>query len=469
MVLKTDPLPRRIVRPRSLEALAATVRQARREGRRVRPMGGGHTLSAIATTPDLLVRTDGLARRLPLHDGLRRSADPDGLVAVEAGLEVRRLAALLAREGRMLDNLAAFTRQTVAGAMATASHGTGLRLPPMCDQVESMIVVTAGGELVRLEPADGPTDPARHREPGVTLVQDDERFHATLTGLGALGIVGRLTLRTRPAVALRETRTVGPVDEVLQRLKAPGALDGARHLQVLFNLYGAGGPPLACLTERRVADPPAIVDRLRPRQRLGPSLGSHLPTRRLVLPMLRACPALAPWLVDRALRSTVRGPLTKASHRILDNHPLNTCARAYAFEAFVPLGRWPDAVAALRALAGRRAADARPHWLSAPVSLRFVGPSRHLLAPSLGEGGAMIEVINLVGAPGGREALRPYAELLAGYGGRQHLGLDIVGVDGADDFARRYPELPRLRALRRDLDPERRFASPFLDHLGITS
>ena len=124
--------PLRIYRPASLDELREVVEAAERDRVTVRAVGSGHSWSDVALTTGYLVRTDRLTRPLEV-DGLRRDYDGPPLVRVEAGMRIRELNRLLADRGLALSQMGGYDAQTVAGVLATSTHGSGITLGPICD------------------------------------------------------------------------------------------------------------------------------------------------------------------------------------------------------------------------------------------------------------------------------------------------------------------------------------------------
>ena len=106
-----------LVRPASAAEVADVLTAAAAAGRRVRPIGSGHSFTAIGRPDDLQLACGRLDRIGEVGD--------DGLVTVGAGTTLHRLNAELLRSGWSLTNLGDIDRQTVAGALATGTHGTG--------------------------------------------------------------------------------------------------------------------------------------------------------------------------------------------------------------------------------------------------------------------------------------------------------------------------------------------------------
>ena len=158
-------MPATVLAPRSRGELEQEVRDAAAAGRRVRVTGSGHSFTEAALTDDVMLRIEALDRVL--------DADPvSGLVKVEAGILLADLNECLHELGLAMENLGDIDRQTLAGAISTATHGTGAELRNISAQVEAMEIVTADGELRALSASGTP-----------------DELLAARVGLGALGAI----------------------------------------------------------------------------------------------------------------------------------------------------------------------------------------------------------------------------------------------------------------------------------------
>lgn len=159
--------------PSSLEELQEIVARASR----VRVLGSRHSFNDIADSREL-VTLEGM----PLDVVFDRAA---GAVSFNAGMEYGDLARVLNAEGLALHNLASLPHISVAGAVATATHGSG-------DANGNLATAVAGLELVR---SDGEIFKANRGDPD---------FDGLVVGLGALGAVTRITLDVEPAYEVRQ-------------------------------------------------------------------------------------------------------------------------------------------------------------------------------------------------------------------------------------------------------------------------
>ncbi|HEX7195761.1 MAG TPA: FAD-binding protein, partial [Candidatus Limnocylindria bacterium] len=176
---------RRLHEPRSLEEAQETIRGAAR----IRVLGSRHSFNDLADTSGALITLAGLPRFLNI--------DPEtSSVTVDGAIRYGELCPALHEAGFALHAMASLPHISIAGACATASHGSGDRSSVLSAAVSAMEVVRADGEVVELS-----------RE------GDRDTFEGAVVGLGALGVVTRLTLDVEPTFNVRQ--------DVYERL--PGA------------------------------------------------------------------------------------------------------------------------------------------------------------------------------------------------------------------------------------------------------
>jgi L-gulonolactone oxidase len=137
--------PREIAHPGSIEEIVAALERAAREGLRVRVAGAGHSFSDIACSDGLLIVLDRFQRVLDVDPESRR-------VRVQGGITIAQLNAHLAEHGLALENLGDIDVQSIAGAISTATHGTGARLRNIPSQVVELTLVLADGSTLACSP-----------------------------------------------------------------------------------------------------------------------------------------------------------------------------------------------------------------------------------------------------------------------------------------------------------------------------
>lgn len=166
----------RLHRPGSLEQLQELMAGCRR----LKALGTRHSFNSIADTTGDLISLERFEGIIAL-DRDRRT------VTVEAGVRYGFLCQYLEGEGFALHNMASLPHISVAGACATATHGSGDDNGNLSTAVVALEMVTASGEVVALSRA-----------------QDPEQFAGVVVGLGALGVVTRLTLEVVPTFQVQQ-------------------------------------------------------------------------------------------------------------------------------------------------------------------------------------------------------------------------------------------------------------------------
>ena len=161
-------------RPTSLPELQALVAGAER----ARVLGSGHSFNRMADTDGELISLAGLPRVVEI------AADRTS-VRVDGGIRYGDLVARLDEAGLALHNLASLPHISVAGAVTTATHGSGERNGNLATAVAAIELIRADGEPV-------------------TLRRGDPDFAGAVVGLGALGVVTALTLDVVPAFEIRQ-------------------------------------------------------------------------------------------------------------------------------------------------------------------------------------------------------------------------------------------------------------------------
>ena len=212
-------------RPRSEDELSDAVRRAAADRLVVRPVGSGHSFSPLCVTDD--VQLD-----VSLLDGTVQVDDGSGVATLPAGLTLRRVSAELHARGRALASLGDVDTQTVAGALATGTHGTG-------GAFGNLSAAMVGGRLVA---ADGVVH---------DLATGPEVLLAARVSLGALGVLSQVQVQTVPAFRLDKVEQPRPLADLLADLD--DLVAGGDHVE----LYALPWSRRALLLTSRRTDEPA--------------------------------------------------------------------------------------------------------------------------------------------------------------------------------------------------------------------
>ena len=333
-------VPAEIVEPRNRDELAEAVASAAAAGRTVSVPGSGHSFTEAAMTDGAMIRIESLCGVI--------DADPaSGLVRVGAGTVLADLNAALDGLGLAMENLGDIDRQTIAGAISTATHGTGAGLRNISAQVEAIELVLGDGSVREL----GPGDPL---------------LAAARVGVGALGAISAVTLRCVPAFTLHRIDRPRPIEEVLGSFFELAASND--HFE--FFVFPYTDSALTISRNRTESDP-------RPRGPLRRFLSDVVLEEGLGEMMLRATrrwPALIPRSTRLAANVLSQGEHIDRSHRVFSNRRE---IRFTEMEYAIPRSNGPEAVRRVLDLIRENRIE-----VAMPIECRVVAPDDALLSPS---------------------------------------------------------------------------------------
>jgi FAD-linked oxidoreductase len=183
-----------VLRPTAEAELCRIVADAATDGRTVKAVGAGHSFTDVALTDGVLVDLRDYGRIL--------AVDRDACtVTVQAGARLHDLSEHLWTRGLAFTNLGDIDVQSVAGATATGTHGTGAGFANLSSAIVGMRIVDGTGRVLDVDAAHHP-----------------EVFAAARVGIGVLGLVSTVTLQVEPAFHLHAVEEPRRVDEVLEAL-----------------------------------------------------------------------------------------------------------------------------------------------------------------------------------------------------------------------------------------------------------
>lgn len=415
----TQCRPAAVVRPGSEDELAEAVRCAAAAGGRLRVVGSGHSFTPLACT-------DGTMVDLREYGRLVAADRASGLVTVQAGMTLAELNRQLAAHSLAMPNLGDIAYQTVAGAIATGTHGTGIRLGNLSTAVEGLRLVTGEGTTL-----------------DCSATSNADVFGPARVGLGALGAVSTVTLRTVPAFTLHAVEESLRLDEVLGRLDE--LVEGNDHFEFF---WFPGTEHVLAKSNNRTTEP------ARPRGRVG-AWANDILLSNVVLDV--ACRAARGWspaarVIHEVVPRLGRTEYSDTSHRVFASPRL---VRFTELEYAVPLAAFAEVFDRLR-----RLADAFGPRAFFPWECRFVAGDDIPLSPAYGRDSAYLAVQLYQGIPYER-FYREVESVLDDFGGRPHWGK--LHFQTADTLRGRYPRWEQFQDARRRVDPAGVFTN---DHLA---
>ncbi|HEX6800292.1 MAG TPA: D-arabinono-1,4-lactone oxidase [Ktedonobacterales bacterium] len=413
--------PREVARPASLEELARLVGEWGRAGRHVRVVGSGHSFTPLVQTDDVLMTLDGM-------QGIISADGRAGEVRVWGGTRLKRLGEELLARGLAQENLGDIDVQSIAGAIATGTHGTGVKFGSIATQVTGLTLVTASGEVLECSVDERP-----------------DVFKAAQVSLGALGVVAAVTLRMVPARRKRYISRRGRLDETLANL------DRYKSENEHFEFFWL---PYTDYVQAKLINPTEA-----------PATGSNLWGRfnSLVMEngvfwgMSALCRLMPP--ISRTMSNIEAWGIAPVD-RVDESYRLFATERLVRFQEMeynIPAQHFPAALDEIRALLA-----ARTFNVNFPVECRFVRGDDIWLSPAYQRDSAYIAVHMYRGMPY-RDYFDAIEAIFQRYEGRPHWGK--MHTLGPTTLAARYPRWDDFRRVRAELDPRGVFLNDYLSGL----
>jgi FAD/FMN-containing dehydrogenase len=382
--------------PRDEQEVAALVRSASERGSAVRVAGAGHSFTPVVETSGLLLDLSALSGVVATDERHKRAT-------VLAGTPIRDFYEPLWRDGLALRNQGDIDTQQIAGAVATATHGSGIGNTCLSGVVRGVRLVTATGEVRDI----GESEP--------------ELLRAAQVAIGMLGVMTRLELEVTDAYRLTEQIDLWSWQEVLERW------DELVHEHRHFGFFWLPTEESAALYNLS-SDDQALADKC----------------------YVKIYDEASPEQPD----SATPGRRTDRCYRI---YPMVYDPNFHELEYFVPLELGPDALSAMRDLMLRSLPDS-----IYPLEVRTVGPDDAYLSPNYK---TATTVISVSGAPGTEywDYLRSVDALLAEFSARVHWGkLHFLSPERLHAL---YPDAEMFIKLRREFDPQGTFLNDHLRQL----
>jgi FAD-linked oxidoreductase len=378
----------------------------------LRPVGAGHSFTPLVPTDGHLVIVDKIAGLLD-HDGETMQA------TFGAGTRLGDMGAPLEAVGQAMLNLPDIDRQTLAGAISTATHGTGIGFNTLAAYVTELRLITAEGDVLDID------------------ASDTDLFDAARVSLGALGILTRVRMQNRDAYRLKHRDWSQKTEEVLESF--PEQARAHRHFE-MFPLTHSDYALVQAIdeTDEPVDNPPP-----------DPAEQSAFAEA------MRAWMALPPG--DRRPHINAMAVQITPSERVDASYEILTNVRNNRFnemEYSVPVEAGADCLREILATITEREID-----VVFPLEYRYIKGDDLWL--SMFEGGDRAAIsIHRTAAEDYRAYFDTIEPIFWKHGGRPHWGK--VNSLGAAELTALYPRFEAFRELRAELDPHGRLLNPHL-------
>jgi len=406
-------LPAQRVAPASLDELAEVLR---RSPGPVRPVGAGHSF-----TP--LVPTEGTVVSLRNFEGLL-AHDAAALTAtLGAGTKLGDLGEPLHAIGQALPNMPDIDEQSLAGAMATATHGTGAKLGALHSRVTALKLMTPRGELLECSPR-------RNREV----------FDAARVSLGSLGVITEFTLSNVPTHRLKRQVRLEALDALLD-----GGFDALAAAHHSFEMYFIPHCDQGVVITIDPTDEPV-------RPRGADQDNNAVMDMKRLRDLLSWWPGARRWLMNQSTRDYQPEAAVDVWYRAF---PSSRAVRFNEMEYHLPRERL---LPTLRQV--RDTVETKHPEIFFPVEVRVVKGDDGWLSPFHGHDTSGSIAVHHYHVEDPLPYFADIEPLFRAAGGRPHWGK--MNTLAAADFAALYPRWKDFLQVRAGLDPEGKMLNPYL-------
>lgn len=397
--------------PATEEELAAAIAQRPLP---VRVVGSGHSFMPLVPTAGTLMTLDGITGLIS-HDAAAHRA------TIFAGTRLGDVGPALAAIGQEMPNLPDINKQSIGGAIATGTHGTGRTFKAIHGEITGLRLITASGEIIDCSAQIRP-----------------EVFHAARVGLGVFGVVTRVELQNRPLTRILKRTYVAQLEDVIAQW--PELI--ARHRNVEFFAVPFTG--LAAVIACDETD--------RPVQPRGPDTDAEgLMSLKQLRDLFGFSNRVRRQMAQSAMANLPPEEAVDEGWKLLSNdRPI----RFNEMEFHLPL---ETQMQALREI--MEAIETHRPDVFFPVEVRVIEADDAWLSPFFGRlsGSIAVHAWYKDDYQFLYELIEP---ILRRHGGRPHWGK--LNTLKAADFAALYPRWRDAMAVRRELDPEGRFLNDYL-------
>ncbi|KAJ1923982.1 D-arabinono-1,4-lactone oxidase [Tieghemiomyces parasiticus] len=409
--------------PETEDEVVALVKRAADEGKVVKVFGAGHSPSDLPCSDGYMLNMDKMNKLIEIDTRTNTAT-------FEAGVRLHEMHPILRAQGLALSVLGAISEQSLAGAIATGTHGTGIQFGNLSSSVRYVRLVNGCGRVMDCSPA-----------------QNADVFAAARCHIGALGIVTRVSIQCEPAFRLESVQEPIEFETMLDDMDQ--LVHAAQHTKFLWFPY-SNKVVISKLnrTDKPVLRPaePWAITRLKDRY-----------VYELELYGTRFLPSFLPeverWFWSKHYARRVH--LVDDSNRVFN---FDCMFRQYTNEWAIPIEHTAAAIRDLNAVL----ANAR-YPIHFPIEIRFVRRDDVWLSPSYGRDVCYIGVVMYKpfnkNVPY-RNFWLDFERVMKSHDGRPHWAK--YHLMSYEDLARVYPRLDDFLAVRRRLDPKNIFLNDYL-------
>lgn len=444
--------PELYLQPQSTEEIRKIITLARRSRRRIVTIGSAHSPSDLTCTSSWLVNLDRYDRLLDVNE-------ETGVAVVQAGIRIHDFGLRLQERGLAMSNLGSIDEQSLAGAIATGTHGSSTRHGLMSQSVLGLKIMLANGRIA-----------------SCSATHNHDLFRAALVSLGALGIVIEITFQAIPTFNIQWQQSLHPLEEILNNWEKTMWTE-QEFVRIWWMPYMKRCIKWRAEKTTRAIRPP-VASRWRD------YIGYHL--YQALLYVGGWFPVLLP-AIERMVISVQYGTTEGAQSMGVEEARTGLLMRClysqFVNEWAIPLHRGPEAIRRLSAWingdskTARIPFNAKGVYVHAPIEVRVSDTSNTSPRPYLDgtcpDGPTLYLNATLfrpygVDPPCRARYYQAFEWLMKDLGGRPHWAKNF-GFLTRQEVQAMYPELDQWQRIRNEVDPDGMFVGDWHRRLLLPS
>jgi len=410
--------PEQVMTPANTQDIIAIVHQARNRKKKIRVIGAGHSFSPLVATNQYLIDLKHMNQLL--------SVDHKALTATfAAGVNIRQLTTELWQHGLALANQGDINHQTLAGAISTGTHGTGMNFGSLSSFVTALEFVDGTGQVQNID-----------------TTMPDDLIYAAQIQLGTFGILTKITVQCEKRFVLRDVRQIYTLEDCLQRID--DQIKSQRHVEFFWFPYSK----LAQIKALNVVDLP------NPRSKIAAFFNDEIVERYLYSGLCEMTKKIRPMAKHTSRLCGSLMPTSDYADWSYRVFPSSRKVRFTEMEYAVPLVAGIDCFNTIKDMI-----HSKKMRVFFPLEYRVAAADKAWLSPFYDRPSAIISLHVFKGI----EQDRFFAEaeaIFRSFHGRPHWGK--IHKLSAEQISSLYPKWKDFSNLRKKYDPENIFLNEML-------
>jgi len=413
--------PAEILKPSNEAELIEMIKRANENNKKIRLIGSGHSFTPLCETNQWTMSLDNMQGVI----------DREGnIVKLHAGTKLFRIGDELEKLNLSQENLGDINKQSIAGAISTGTHGTGIEFGSIATQIEEITFINGKAEKVVVSEND----------------VDNRLFRAAQLSLGSLGVITEVKVKCSDAFNLELDIRKEKLEDVLANLES--ILEDNRHFE--FYLI----PQTNWVQSRysnKVADAATYTSKFA-------AFVNDIVLENWALQLLCEVNRIFPKSAKGVSKTLAR--FISNEKKVQKSHRVFSTVRNVKFQEMeynVPYENYPFVIKELKKML-----DKNDYRISFPLEHRFVRKDNILLSPANGRNSAYI-ACHVYKGMSEKRYFGDLEKLFVEHDGRPHWGK--MHTRDAAFFASVYPEFELFNTLRKSNDPNGVFSSPYIERV----